>query len=120
MNVRGLGDSKKRRENFHYVNCKKYYIILLQETHSSVRQEQIWRSEWGGKISFSHGTTSAMGVAILVRKGTSLEILQETKDQQGRFLISKTKINGEECCLTNIYGPNQDDPSLKICLKNWT
>ena len=46
QNVWGLSDSSKRREIFHYFNVKDCEIILLQETHSNVSAERVWRAEW--------------------------------------------------------------------------
>ena len=50
QNIRGLRDSKKRKEVFHYFNIKKFDIIMLQETHSNVEVERVWRAEWGNSI----------------------------------------------------------------------
>ena len=44
QNIRGLRDSKKRKE------FKKFDIIMLQETHSNVEVERAWRAEWGNSI----------------------------------------------------------------------
>ena len=66
LNTRGLKDNKKRREVFRWL--KKFHdgIIFLQETHSSEKQEHLWKNEWGSDIIFSHGTSAARGVAILL------------------------------------------------------
>ena len=49
-NVRGLGDSNKRRAVFHYLHQKKVEIIFLQELHSLHQSEVTWSNEWGNKI----------------------------------------------------------------------
>ena len=66
LNVRGLRNPVKRRSIFCFLkdqNCEAY---LLQETYSELSDESIWRSEWGGVIFFSHGSTHSKGVCILM------------------------------------------------------
>ena len=46
QNIRGLRDSKKRKEIFHYFNIKKF-DLMLQKTHSNAEGERVWRVEWG-------------------------------------------------------------------------
>ena len=49
LNTRGVKDSGKRRKLFHYLHTK-FQVMLLQETHTSVSQEAIWKTHWGGII----------------------------------------------------------------------
>ena len=94
-NVRGLADSKKRREVFYYLHKKLYDIILLQETHRAKSMFKRWGSEWGGRMYCSHGESIARGTAILKRK-TPITVLHEIMDSNGRFVILKCKVNGNE------------------------
>ena len=67
LNIRGLQDSKKRREIFTWLkhNHKgSKSFILLQETHSKKEDELMWKNEWGAQILFSHGTSQSRGVAV--------------------------------------------------------
>ena len=48
FNVRGMADRLKRREIFNYLRDQNPDIVCLQETHSNVKIEKIWRNEWGG------------------------------------------------------------------------
>ena len=92
-NVRGLGNDKKRREVFHYLNIKPYDIIYLQETHSSEAIERRWRLEWGGTIVFSHGSTNVRGVAILIKKKCGVKVKKAKIDSDGRMVMVSVKIN---------------------------
>ena len=56
INVRGLNQAHKRRQVFRWAHISKADIVFLQETYSSKGVEEIWRSEWGGKIHYSHGS----------------------------------------------------------------
>ena len=69
LNVRGLRDSKKRRELFrwlkHFHNGNKS-IIFLQETHATELDKHIWEKEWGSTVILSDYNTNSRGVAILL------------------------------------------------------
>ena len=115
LNVRGINNSGKRRQVFHYFNIKKYDIIFLQETHSFFKMEQMWRSEWGHNIIYSHGTSNARGVAILIKNNCSHTIHRATSDSIGRFIILDITLGDLRFTIANIYGPNEDKPNfLKI------
>ena len=63
FNARGLRQQKKRRQLFSYFpNSKADTIILLQETHSCITDEQQWTHEWSNGIIFSHGSTNSRGL----------------------------------------------------------
>ena len=67
-NVDGLGDNVEGRKLFQLLlNCEEE-IFLLQETHSSIELENLWRSEWPGTIFFCHGTTKSRGTAIFFKE----------------------------------------------------
>ena len=76
---RGLQDHVKRRNFFHYLRVIDCDIIFLQETHSSVNDEKMWKSQWGEHIWFSSGSSYSKGVAILIRKSASLEFIQKSR-----------------------------------------
>ena len=111
LNVRGLRDNMKRRSIFeNYRN--RCDILCLQETHSDEESIQMWKNEWGGQLIVSHGTSTARGVMILVKKSSKIDILSEYSYPGGRscagtFLIENTAIH-----LVNIYGPNKDSPEF--------
>ena len=112
LNVRGLGNEKKRRAIFKY--CRdRADLICLQETHSTVKDEVIWTAEWGGKILFEHGESSCKGVCLLVKKGASFDISKPIFQSDGRIIICQITINDTlPICVVNIYAPNKDSPAF--------
>ena len=66
LNVRGIRDQIKRRSIFSFLKGFKANIYFLQETYSDLKDEIIWKNEWGGEIFFSHGTNHSKGVCILI------------------------------------------------------
>ena len=109
--MRGIANAHKRRCIFdkHRPNAD---ILCLQETHSSKEIESVWENEWGGKILFSHGTTAARGVAILMSKQIFQNINNVYLDEDGRVIICDLVQDETKITLVNIYAPNQDTPSF--------
>ncbi len=113
FNARGLGENSKRRMIFNWL--KRYHsgVIFLQETHSAQITEKYWQKDWKGQIEFSHGSTTARGVAILVSPSIKLTINEVTRDNTGRFLLLDTSFEDESLILANIYAPTKDKKKLQ-------
>ena len=111
LNVRGLQDSKKRRELFLWLkqNHKgSKSFILLQETHSKKEDELLWEKEWGAQILFSHGTSQSRGVAILFPKVTLFKLDSYSVDLEGRKIQIHLSNECSKLCIINVYAPTQD------------
>ena len=111
LNVRGMGDSKKRREIFRWL--KHYHrghnsIILLQETHSCSIAERKWCDEWGSQIYFSHGTSNTRGVAILMPLKYNFDVTELWKDEEGRILAITINTDDKSFNIVNVYAPTKD------------
>ena len=48
LNVRGLQNKKKRNRIIQYFKMKKFGVILLQETYSTLQDENKWKNESEG------------------------------------------------------------------------
>ena len=111
LNVRGL-NQKKRRTLFRLIKKNDVQIALLQETYSCESVQNMWRNEWGGKAIWAHGASNSRGVAILIKPGCDFEILSEHRDDSGRFLLVKGKLQDNEVTFVNIYAPNNEDSKV--------
>ena len=67
LNVRGVRAATKRKALFTWLSERRYDIIFRQETYSTVDVQDIWRTQWRGKLFFAHGSNHSCGVMILVR-----------------------------------------------------
>ena len=112
LNVRGLRDPMKRRSIFCFL--KEAYF--LQETYSELSDENIWRSEWGGVIFFSHGSTHSKGVCILMNPSLNCAFDNLQKDQNGRIVLVDLSLNGSKFSLCNIYVPNDQRKQQEFLL----
>ena len=112
-NVRGLRDVLKRRAIFNFYRPKAK-IICLQETHSVIEDEVIWKSEWGGDIVFSHGLSNARGVCVLLPKGFLSIITDIEHDECGRCVSFQWEQNGVNLIICAVYAPNEDKPNFYL------
>ena len=84
----------------------------MQETYSSVKDELIWRNEWGGEIFFSHGSQHSRGVCILIDRSVNEKVECIHRDSQGRILLISMTSAGMKVSLCNIYAPNNHSDQL--------
>ena len=107
LNVRGLRNQVKRRSIFSYLKNQKATLYCLQETFSKEEDEKIWSAEWGGQIIFSHGSEHSRGVCLLLSVNSGLSFTTVYADRDGRYIIAKINIGGEQLFVVNIYAPNK-------------
>ena len=77
LNVHRIRSATKRKSLFTQLNERMYDIIFLQETYSIVDVEDIWRTQWRGKLCFAHSSNHSCGVMILVRSDLDFNSTQE-------------------------------------------
>ena len=111
LNVRGLRDSSKRRELFHWL--KHYHdggksIIFLQESHTIESDQSKWEKEWGSKVIISNYKTSSRGVAILLPMKINFTIDKIASSDDGRKIVITISYKDKNYTLMNIYAPTQD------------
>ena len=117
LNTNGLRNEEKRRAiyNRYRQNCD---ILCIQETHCTEKDEKIWAAEWGGCAFFANGTSQSRGVAILINRKFMCNVINQRKDQEGRFIILDVEISNVKLTVTNIYAPNKDVPEFFSNLNN--
>ena len=86
--------------------------MLLQETHSCVRVEELWLIESGGKILHAHEDNNSKGTAILISQSFACEVNKMYADSNGRFLLTEIKTNDKILATCIIYAPSNEDPTF--------
>ena len=114
LNVRGLNNSIKRRKVFKWLHRQTAHCYFLQETFSTEQSINIWRSEWGGNILYSHGSNHSKGVMILVNPRYQLEVIRSIKYKNGRSIILDIKLDNQNLVLANVYAPNDISQQIKF------
>ena len=112
LNVRGIQDVNKRRELFFFLRQMNADVFILQETHSTIECEQLWNTEWGSGILYSHGTSSTLGVMLFFNKRRIAQILDVITDPGGRYICANIEVNEHIFTLATIYAPNKDSPDF--------
>ena len=117
-NVRGLGDSVKRRKIFQQIRDKSIDIACLQETHCTKKKHKIIRSEWGANVYFSDGENNARGTMILFKKDSSIDHdnIKTWSDNNGHILSVSFVLNQQSFTVISLYAPNKDDVDFFINL----
>ena len=103
MNVRGIRSSKKRKALFSWLAERKYDIVFLQETYSTIDIESVWGTQWQGKLYFSHGSNHSCGVMILVRDDLNFKLYLARSDDNGRYIIMEAEVQGSSFLFTYIH-----------------
>ena len=101
-----MRNPRKRRSIFSYLKDQNCAIYLLQETFSQPQDELIWKTEWRGKIFFSHGSNHQKGVAILINPLFKITLENSWEDEDGRIVLINAYFNTFKFSLCNIYAPN--------------
>lgn len=119
LNTKGLRNKQKRLQVFKYLENKKYDVIFLQETHSDSLTNKTWQQEWEGDSFFSGVNSNKEGVAFLVNKISGIKCSNFNEIVSGRLTTIEININNKDINLVNVYGPNNDNPSLFNKLENF-
>ena len=112
FNVNSIGRNPKRKQVFNALKKKTCDIFILLDTRICPKIENMVKAEWGGQAFFSSYSSQARGVAILIKKGFPIDILDKKSDHNGNLLSLKTKIYGKIVSITGLYGPNIDSPDF--------
>ena len=62
--------------------------------------------------NYSANERAARGVCILTQKNMPIKVSEAQADAQGNLIKLRVEYDGEEICLYNIYGPNDDSPDF--------
>lgn len=105
-NVKGVNNVVKRKKILNILKRDKINIALLQETHLNDLEHQKFRRDWVGQLYYSSFSSKKRGVIILIHKNLPFQLQTSYSDKEGRTVIIKGLLYGEEVVIANIYAPN--------------
>jgi len=105
LNVRGLRFNVKRKALFLFAKQQRSDFCFFQEVHSTPKDINFWKAQWGNDAWFAHGSERTAGVAILKNKFSG-DILFSEGDPLGHFIILVTKLDLVTTIIINFYGYN--------------
>ena len=112
VNCQGLGNTRKRRDVFHYLKQKSCSIYCLQDTHFSTKLETYVKAEWGYDCFFASYSSNSRGVAVMFMNNFEFKINDVKRDRNGNFIFISFSMKDTEILLVNVYGPNRDTPAF--------
>ncbi len=114
LNINGGRDRGKLVVVSEFLNINRVNVVFLQETHSNDENEIEWNRWWEGNLVLSHGTNNSAGVAILFKKGLSVNILYTEEIVKGRVLLLKIEYGEHVFVLMNVYAPNNGLERIRV------
>ncbi|XDV21840.1 hypothetical protein PO909_026860 [Leuciscus waleckii] len=114
FNVRGLGHPIKRKRVLTFLKKEKVDIAFLQETHLSNEEHKKLKRDWVGQAYFSSFTSNKRGTAILIHKKLPFIFKEQYSDYDGRQILIRGMLYGQELTLLNVYAPNEDNPKFMM------
>lgn len=105
LNVRGLRFNVKCKALFLFAKQQKSDFCFFQEVHSTPKDVNFWKAQWGNDVWFAHGSEHTAGVAILKNKFSG-DILFSEGDPLGHFIILVIKLDLVTIIIVNFYGYN--------------
>ncbi len=113
FNVNGTLNPITRSKILTKMNKEKAHIVYLQETHLDNKEHEKLRKMGFTKIFFSlYKSNHKRGVAILISNKISFKQTHEQKEKEGRFILVRGAVDGNEITLLNICAPSGSDFSF--------
>jgi exonuclease III len=113
LNVNGLHNPIKRSQIIAKMKREKQQIIYWQETHlSSSEHEKLKKLGFQNTYYSFHKSGRRRGVAILIPNTVNFEFISQVKDNEGRFVLVKGKLDNEAVTLFNVYAPPGSNKSF--------
>ena len=107
LHVRGLCSLNKRKAILMWLIKQKADTVFIQETYSSLEDEYFLKTQWKGKMLFSHGSCHSRGTLVLIKQGLHIEQKLVICDPNGRFIILEAVVQDTPVLFVNIYAPNK-------------
>ena len=113
-NVKGVKVSEKRLKLFEYLrnNINNNGFIFLQETHSSLNDEQKWKDDFGSPLFFSHRKSSSCSITIGNCGTESFKVVNTACNKNEQIQILDAKWNATINSLINFYNANKESKQL--------
>uniref|UniRef100_A0A673ATC2 Endonuclease/exonuclease/phosphatase domain-containing protein n=1 Tax=Sphaeramia orbicularis TaxID=375764 RepID=A0A673ATC2_9TELE len=115
-NFQSSNNMAKRKSVINSLKRNKIQIAYLQETHLNVEEHKKYCREWVGHIFFSSHSTSKRDLIIHLHKNLPFTATASFKDTEGRYVLVKEILHGENIILGNVYAPNIQDEAFYASL----
>ena len=110
LNVNGLSNPVKRSRVLAKMRKDKPQGIFLQETHmSKLEHEKLKKFGYNNTYYSSCKNSWRRGVVIMISNSLNFDLIKEKRDDEGRYIIIKGRMDGVLVTLVNVYAPPETD-----------
>lgn len=106
LNAKGLNHPAKRHSLWHTAAKLNCDILCVQETHLLPAATTLCHNRQYPQIYHATYSSKKRGVLIAIKQGLDFQLLQQTPDPNGRYLILSFTLNKVSYTLMNLYAPN--------------
>lgn len=103
LNAHGIRDKHKRKGVICHLK-ETHFDIFVFKSPTSQTVKDMWKSEWGGDMIYSVGSSHSEGQVILIKKGFQFE--WQIVLISDRVLIVKVNTEMGDVYIANMYAPN--------------
>lgn len=113
LNVNGLSNPVKRSRVLAKIRKDKSQVIFLQETHmSNFEHNKLRKFGYSNTYYSSCKNSRKRGVVIMISNALNFELIKEKKDDEGRFIIIKGRMENVIVTFVNVYAPPESNRSF--------
>ena len=116
LNVRGLGERNKRTHIFDFFANSNFSVIFLQETKTTLLNENDIRKEWHNRKCLINSSPSenASGGCMILFNTPHVCVLNSIVTADGRCIVADIDLGGCRYHLVNVYFPNDSSEKLSF------
>lgn len=105
-NVNGLRHPVKRSKILSKMKKDGVMVAFLQETHLTEKEhDKLKRNGYSQVYASSYKSGHRRGVAILISGKIPFKKLLVNRDEDGRYVLVKGRLEGVLICFLNVYAP---------------
>lgn len=111
-NVRGMAKLIKFKQVITRLKQLGSSVVFIQETPLLKDKLPKVHRRWPGHVFSSCFSSHSRGVLVLIHKSVPFQVNNTILDTAGRYLVVQGTLLSKNITLLNVYGPNDDNPSL--------
>ena len=115
-NIKGIQNNSKQLYVTEYFKNKleNNRILFLQETHSTINDENIWKNDFNGSVFYSNGISQSCAFLIAYFANLNFSVNKQVGDKNGRIIILDVIIDETRYVLVNTYNVNTEAEQVQV------
>ena len=110
LNVNGLGNPVKRSRVLAKIRKDETQVVFLQETHMSKQEhEKLKKFGYSNSYFSTCKNNRRRRVVTMISNSLHFDLIKEKRDDDGRYVIVKGRMDNVLVTLVNVYTPPESD-----------